>query len=194
MNKAVFLDLNGTLISSLTLEEPFHFNLISGADIAVAKLSEKGFVCPVVTIQSRIAKGYFTKDEFFQRFWNFSEQLRTNKAYLEGPYLCPHDYDTVCLCKKPQSFLFQKAALDHNISLRDSFVIGDSIGDALSATKFGGKGCLIRDPRKKLNGIEKEQLKVLENSIFIANSIQQAVDWVLETELNFTQKTINSVF
>jgi histidinol phosphatase-like enzyme len=62
--RAVFLDLNGTLVLPIIVQRPSELRLIDDAPAAVASLSEAGFLCPVVTIQSRIGKGLFTVEEF----------------------------------------------------------------------------------------------------------------------------------
>lgn len=56
MKRAVFLDLNGTLALPVTVEKLGELRPVPGAAEAVARLCRAGFVCPVVTIQSRIAK------------------------------------------------------------------------------------------------------------------------------------------
>jgi D-glycero-D-manno-heptose 1,7-bisphosphate phosphatase len=62
--RAAFLDLNGTLVQPLKPEHLNELTEIPGAAEAVARLSAAGFVCPVVTVQSRIAKGLFSSAEF----------------------------------------------------------------------------------------------------------------------------------
>ena len=66
----MFLDLNGTLVEPLKPERLDELTLILGVVEAVARLIAAGFVCPVVTVQSRIAKGLFSSAVFetwFQR-------------------------------------------------------------------------------------------------------------------------------
>ena len=70
--KAVFLDLNGTLVLPLKQERLTDLYPIPGAIVAVARLVRAGFVCPVITVQNRIAKGLFTADEFRDWFRNFA--------------------------------------------------------------------------------------------------------------------------
>jgi D-glycero-D-manno-heptose 1,7-bisphosphate phosphatase len=57
VNRAVFLDLNGTLVSPLKPDALDDLLLLPGAAEAIARLTAAGYVCPVVTVQSRIAKG-----------------------------------------------------------------------------------------------------------------------------------------
>jgi len=63
MGRGVFLDLAGTLVEPLKPERLDQITLISGVVEAIARLSSAGFVCPVVTVQSRIAKGLWSLSE-----------------------------------------------------------------------------------------------------------------------------------
>ena len=54
--QAVFLDLNGTLVLPVLADSPREYQLIAESAEAVALLCRAGFVCPVVTVQSRIEK------------------------------------------------------------------------------------------------------------------------------------------
>ncbi len=62
--RGVFLDPNGTLVEPLKQERLDDLKLIAGVAEAIARLSAAGFICPVVTVQSRIAKGLFTMTDF----------------------------------------------------------------------------------------------------------------------------------
>jgi D-glycero-D-manno-heptose 1,7-bisphosphate phosphatase len=125
-NTAVFLDLNGTLVLPLKQESLSEMRMIPGVDMAIAKLVEANLICPVVTIQSGISKGRFTEQEF--RDW-FSVFFRTLKVKIQGPYICPHRFAEQCVCKKPNSFLYEQAAKDYSIDLSKSYVIGDTTMD-----------------------------------------------------------------
>jgi histidinol phosphatase-like enzyme len=63
-NRAAFLDLNGTVVLPLKQESLASMTLIPGADLAISRLLAAGFLCSVVTVQSRIEKGLFTESEF----------------------------------------------------------------------------------------------------------------------------------
>jgi len=78
--RGVFLDLNGTLVEPLKQERLDELTLISGTAKAVARLTAAGFVCPVVTVQSRIAKGLFSMADFQTWFAAFAENLEEQGA------------------------------------------------------------------------------------------------------------------
>ncbi len=138
MTPTAFLDLNGTLVSPILVNTPAELCIIPGAPQAVAALSRQGFRCPAITVQSRIGKGVFTEAEFRQWFTGFAQQVRKDGAHLEGPYVCPHRFRDPCECKKPQPFLYERAAHELSLTLRRAFVIGDTADDMEAARRFGG--------------------------------------------------------
>ena len=173
---AVFLDLNGTLVLPMKQERLADLYPIPGAVEAVARLTSAGFVCPVVTVQSRIAKGLFSAEAFVDWFGDFARELRRANAIVTGPYVCPHRYAESCACKKPNTVLYQKAVDDLGISVRESFVIGDSPDDIRAATRLGARSCLVRtgwaaDPQI-VSAVDAEVS-------LVAPSIVEAVEWIL---------------
>ena len=174
--KAVFLDLNGTLVLPIKQERLADMYAIPGAISSVARLTRAGFVCPVVTVQSRIAKGLFTADEFLDWFRDLGLMLGRDGAVVSRPYVCPHRYADPCTCKKPNTVLYEQASADLGISLADSFVIGDSPDDVRAATRLGVRSCLVRtgwaaDPAMAA--------AVAAEASLVAPSIVEAVDWIL---------------
>ena len=83
--RGVFLDLNGTLVDPLKQERLDELTLIPGVAGAVARLTAAGFVCRVVTVQSRIAKGLFSMEEFHAWFAAFASYLQAQVALVVGP-------------------------------------------------------------------------------------------------------------
>ena len=181
--KAVFLDLNGTLVLPLKQERMSDLVAIAGAVQSVARLVAAGFLCPVITVQSRIAKGYFTADDFARWFTGFAEEWRAQGAEILGPYICPHRFIEPCACKKPNTMLYESAAGTLDVSLSNSFVIGDSPDDIEAANRLGARSCLVRtgwagDPR----------VAATAQPSVIVDSIVEAVDWILADTLEFVTR------
>jgi D-glycero-D-manno-heptose 1,7-bisphosphate phosphatase len=143
MTKTAFLDLNGTLVAPILVDRLQDLRVIPGVTEAVAALCRGGFCCPVVTVQSRIAKGVFTEAQFLDWFRELAEGMSAAGALLEGPYVCPHRFATPCACKKPSTVLYERAAAEHGLQLEGAFVIGDSAVDMEAAERLGGIGCLV---------------------------------------------------
>jgi D-glycero-D-manno-heptose 1,7-bisphosphate phosphatase len=133
-------------------------------------------VCPVVTIQSRIAKGLFSIEEFDAWFRRFADGLALRGARLVGPYVCPHRFKDPCACRKPNPLLYERAAREHGIVCDQSFVIGDSPDDVRAARRVGARGCLVRTGWA-VDGHVVEA--AIPDASYVADSLGMAVDWIL---------------
>jgi D-glycero-D-manno-heptose 1,7-bisphosphate phosphatase len=174
--RAVFLDLNGTLVLPIKPASLSELVLIENAGQAIVRLTQAGLLCPVVTVQSRINKGVFSLEDFQQWFSNFAHELGTLGAKVVGPFVCPHRYAEHCQCKKPSAFLYEQAAREHGIDLQRSFVIGDSVEDVCAARRFGGRGCLVRTGWAEDSAVVD---RARAFSPYVAESLDEAVDWIL---------------
>ena len=177
MRRAVFLDLNGTLVLPLKPERLDDLTVIPGVAGAVARLSDAGLVCPVVTVQSRIAKGLFTSADFERWFALFAADLRSHGAHIVGPYVCPHRFAEPCACKKPSPILYERAATDHALSLSGSFVIGDSPSDVRAAQRIGARGLLVRTGWAADTDVVAA---ASADASAVVSSLAEAADWILE--------------
>ena len=174
--KAVFLDLNGTLVLPMKQECLADLYPIPGAISAVARLGRAGFVCPIITVQSRIAKGLFTATEFLNWFRAFATAANDQGANLKGPYVCPHRYAQPCDCKKPNTTLYEQAIRDLGLSVDHSFVVGDSPDDIRAASRLGLRSCLVRTGW----AADLEMVTAVEGEVsLVAPSVVEAVDWIL---------------
>jgi len=176
IRQAVFLDLNGTLVLPLQVDRPVDYRSIRGSAEAVAVLCDAGFVCPVVTVQSRIDKGHFSEAEFREWFQSFRTGLAEQRAFLEGPYVCPHRYRRPCACKKAGGDLYRRAAADLKIDCASSFVIGDSLDDMEAAQLLGCRSVLVRTGWPV--GPEAER-----RSDYLAEDLLAAAQWIMASRV-----------
>jgi histidinol-phosphate phosphatase family protein len=174
--KTVYLDLAGTIVLPLKPEALAEIYPIPGAIDAIAHLCSAGFRCPVVTVQPRIEKGRFTESQFRDWFAAFAAVSEQHGALLEGPYVCPHRIATPCLCKKPNTLLYQQAAAERNLQLAGSFVVGDTADDMEAATRIGGFGCLVRTGWAE-NDVQLDRAR--PHSSFIGADLAEVAAWIL---------------
>jgi len=179
VNRAVFLDLNGILVEPVQIESLSELQVLPGTFEAVHRLNKAGFLCPVVTVQSRIAKAYFSQPEFVTWFQTFACEAALKGAELLGPYTCPHRFNKPCRCEKPKPHLYKQAARDHLIDLSRSYVVGDTASDVIAASAFGGRGCLVKTGWGHFENNQEAAKKVAAP---IRQTLTEAVTWILSTE------------
>ncbi len=138
MNKCIFLDRDGVLneeIGTYVFRQE-EFKIIGGVKEALIKLKAAGFMLIVITNQSGIAKGLYTKNEVYQ-----CHQVLQNECdnTLDDLYFCPHheDYNTASLLKKPNSLMIEKAMAKYNIDPSKSWLIGDQERDLVAGNNVG---------------------------------------------------------
>ena len=179
MNKAIFLDLQGTLggdaIGDITSFELYPFS------IEALKLASKSqYLNIIITNQSRIGKGLLSMKDYEEKLNSINQQVNAEGAKIDDILCCPHTNKDNCICKKPKTGLIDLAVDKFNINLSNSFVIGD-IGknEIIMAHNAGTKGILV------LTGAGKGSLKEYRecwkgyNADYIAEDALKAVEWIV---------------
>jgi histidinol-phosphate phosphatase family protein len=178
MKKAVFIDRDGTInVNVEYLDNPEDFQMYPGVAEGVKILNENGFLVIVITNQSGIARGYFTKETLEKIHQRMMKELKEKGAKIDAIYYCPHHPDDNCSCRKPETGLLEKAIKEHNIDTSHSYVIGDRMIDVEAGHKIGLKTVLIPE-RKKLVEQEKKQSNVKPD--FECSDFYQGTLWILK--------------
>lgn len=160
LQKAIFLDRDGTINEYKGfIRTPNEFDLIPGVSQAIKKINDSGYLAIVITNQPVLARGE-TSFETMEKIHNKMETLLGNDgAYLDAIYYCPHhphkgfkgeipELKIECECRKPKPGLLLQAAKDFNISLENSYMIGDSENDILAGKNAGCKTILVNKEYK----------------------------------------------
>ena len=148
---AVFVDRDGTINEDIGyVSRPEDLIIYPWAAGAIRVLNESGIKAIVVTNQSGIARGLYTEETLHQIHERLRDELAGEGATLDGIYYCPHHprigdhrYRQLCGCRKPNPGMLRQAALEQNVDLTRSFVIGDKSSDMNLATNAGAKGVLV---------------------------------------------------
>ena len=171
--RAVFLDLNGTLVTPLLPASPDEYRLLPGALDALRTFKAAGLLCPVVTVQSRIEKGFYSENAFLVWFERFRKDLERNRAEVLGPYLCPHRRTTPCQCAKPKPALYLGAARELGIDCGRSFVVGDTADDIRAGLAIGATPCLVE------TGWQPKNLGRLKEDIALVGAdLLRVAEWI----------------
>jgi len=138
--KAAFLDRDGVInIDTGYVGKIEDFKFKDGIFELLHLLQHLGFTLFIVTNQSGIARGYYTKEDFFRLMeWVKSHLLRKG-IEIKDIKFCPHHPDITgeCECRKPKPGMILDLAKAYNIDLKNSIMIGDSSSDIEAAKRAG---------------------------------------------------------
>ena len=154
MNRAVFLDRDGTMIKEagdLILRDVGRIRFFKGVAEAIKKLNRLGFIVVVITNQPVVARGFATEKEVDQIHAILVKRLAKRGAKIDAVYSCPHHseatlpkYRVRCRCRKPNIGMIMKAAKKFGINLKKSFLVGDRTADIAAGNRAGVKMILVK--------------------------------------------------
>lgn len=146
MNRAVFLDRDGTVIEERGyLSDPAGVQLLPGAAEALGALAENGWKLIVVSNQSGVGRGLIPPGRMAEVHQRFLAMLHQGGVPVTATYICPHVPEDQCECRKPSPFLLHRAAREHALDLSASWMIGDREGDILCGHNAGCSTIWLRN-------------------------------------------------
>ena len=183
---AIFLDRDGTINKEVNhLSSETQFELIEGAGDAICQINASGFLAVVVTNQPGIARGDLELSKLRIIHNKMDTLLGMEGAYIDRLYYCPHHPDRGfdgevkalkfdCECRKPNLGMFMQAKKDLNISFENSWVVGDSSRDILSAQNAGMRSILV------CTGHAGKDNSYIATPDFTVDNIQEAIKLILK--------------
>ncbi len=179
---AVFLDRDGTVIvDKVHLTDPDEVELIPGAAEAVRRLNEAGLFVVIVSNQSVVARGMTTRERVEAAMDRLQELLLEEGAYVDAFYYCPHheDFSGPCDCRKPKPGMLFDAAVEHDLDLERSYMVGDWWSDIGAGQAGGVPSILVRG--STWEGIPAEEF-LKKHGItpdVSVDDLGEAVDWII---------------
>lgn len=146
---------------------------------AVRRLNDAAMPVIVVTNQSGVGRGYFPEALVHEVHDLMNRQLADAGARIDAVYFCPHTSADACTCRKPKTGMVERAALEHGIDVKQSFVVGDRYGDIELARNAGARSILVRTGYGQ-GEIAWHIAKWLVQPERIADTLTDAVDWIVE--------------
>ena len=192
-NTAIFLDRDGTINDEVGyLDSADKLRIIPAAFEAVRLINASSMKAVVITNQAGVAKGLFTEEFVREINGQIQSAFLAQGALINRFYFCPHHptegidpYRLICDCRKPEPGLLIQAAVDLNIDLARSYVIGDRLRDIETAHRAGAKGVLVMTGygQDLMQAAGPDRANELNQPDYIAQDILEAVHWILKDRI-----------
>ncbi|NQV08720.1 HAD family hydrolase [Candidatus Woesearchaeota archaeon] len=145
MNKAVFLDRDGTLnVDKGYTYKLKKLELIPGVIEGMKILAGTDYKLIIITNQQGIGKGMYNEEDAI-RFNNvLKELIEKMGGRIDGVYFCPHMKEDNCECRKPKIGMLLKAKQDFDLNLEKCFFIGDTSLDMGAGKNANCKTILLK--------------------------------------------------
>jgi D-glycero-D-manno-heptose 1,7-bisphosphate phosphatase len=179
MNRAVFLDRDGTLIAEKNyLHEPEQVEIFPGTGKALKRLADAGFRLIIVSNQSGVGRGYFTMDDVNRVNIHLIRELARDGVCIDKIYVAPEAPDQPSRGRKPSpQFLFD-ARDEFQLDLSRCYVIGDKLIDLESGWNAGVRRSLLV---RTGYGAELERTEAGKlGSAVVVDDLAAAADWILQ--------------
>ena len=136
--KTIFLDRDGVINKEVNyLHKIENFEFIEGVFDACLYFQDLEYKIIIISNQSGIARGYFNENDYkILTKWMLDKFYENNVSILDIFY-CPHLPESKCNCRKPKPGMFNNAKSKYNITMQDSWMLGDSESDITAAHAAG---------------------------------------------------------
>jgi len=181
MSPAVFLDRDGTIIEEKEyLSRPDQVVILAGAAKALKQLQDAGFRLFVVSNQSGVGRGYFTKADVERVNQYLASLLAGEGVRFEKIYIAPEAPDQPSRGRKPSpQFLFE-ARDEFGIDLSQSYMIGDKLIDLECGWNAGAKKSIL--VRTGYGAELERQAADRLGLALVAENLKAAAEWILAGE------------
>ena len=136
--KTIFLDRDGVINKEVNyLHKIENFEFIEGVFDACLYFQNLKYKIIIISNQSGISRGYFNESDYKNLTEWMLGQFDKNGISILDIFYCPHGPESKCSCRKPKPGMFFDAKNKYNISMQNSWMIGDSESDIQAANTAG---------------------------------------------------------
>ena len=191
LRRAVFLDRDGVLIhdDGFLLRED-QIRLMDGVAQALDGLKAAGMVLAVVSNQASVARGLVSEQDVARLNELIADRIeQCGGPRLDAFYYCPHhphadleEYRVACQCRKPRPGMILRAAAEHGLDPRASFLVGDRMSDIAAGHAAGCRTVLVTCGRHNAPPIVALDPVNNWHPDHICADLQAACDWILSQQ------------
>ncbi len=178
MNRAVFLDRDGTIIEERNyLCRVEDVAILPGAAAALGRLQQAGFKLFIVSNQSGVGRGYFTLADAAEVNEHLLQELGREQVRFEKIYIAPEAPDEPSRGRKPSPQFLLDARDEFGVDLAQSYMIGDKLIDLECGWNAEVKKCLLV---RTGYGAELERASADKlRAAAVVDNLSVAAEWIL---------------
>lgn len=179
MNRAVFLDRDGTVIEEKDyLHRVEEVVVLKGAAAGMKRLQDAGYRLIFVTNQSGVGRGYFPLSDVEAVNAHLLRELARDGIRIDRIYIAPEAPDQPSRGRKPSpQFLFD-ARDEFSLDLAQCFMIGDKLIDLECGWNAGVKQSLL--VRTGYGAKEEKKHAGKLSRAVVVDDLPAAADWILK--------------
>ena len=155
---AVVLDRDGVLNAKAPrahyVTHWSEFRWLPGALEALRLLTDGGYRVVIVSNQAGVARGAMTADDLHALHARMLQEIDAAGGCVEAIYVCPHDWDEGCSCRKPKPGMLFQAQRELHLDLSRTPFIGDDERDGIAAAAAGMPFMLVDERTSLLDHVE----------------------------------------
>lgn len=186
--KCIFLDRDGTINKwNGLVDEEDKLELLDGAAEAIRTINDSEYLAIVITNQPVVARGLCSIEDVERIHKKMQTLLGSQGVYVDDIAYCPHHpdkgfpgenaaYKVKCNCRKPNTGLIEEMALKYNISLEDSWMVGDSLRDIMTGKNARMGTALV------LTGESEKDEGCGAGADIICRDLREAVSHILQRD------------
>ncbi|MBN2505083.1 MAG: HAD family hydrolase [Verrucomicrobia bacterium] len=179
MNRAVFLDRDGTIIEEKGyLRRPEDVAVYPGAADALGRLGRAGFRLILVTNQSGVGRGYYGMADVEAVHGRLRELLRPAGVWFDAIYIAPEAPGQPSAGRKPSPHFLWAARDEFGLSLAGSYMVGDKRSDLESGWNAGVRRCVLVRTGYGAE-LERSGGAGLERAV-VVDDVAAAAAWILK--------------
>lgn len=184
MNKAIFINKDGTLIKDVPNNVNLKFISINeGVIEGLKSLQAKGFYLILTTSQEGIAHGNMKEPALYGAINRVEELLKFKGVYLDGFMLCSHHpngkirkHSLDCDCRPPKPGLLLNAVKKYNVDLKSSWILSNRLYDIEAGNLAGCQSILIQNDVTTTIDTEISEVR---KPISVLKDINKAAEFIL---------------
>lgn len=139
MKRAVFLDRDGVI----NVNRPDYvkswqeYQFLPGVFDPLRRLAQSQWAIVIISNQSCIGRGLVDGGVVEAVHQAMEAEIRRQGGRVDAVFFCPHRPDEDCDCRKPKPGMLLRAARQLDLSLANSYLVGDAVSDVEAALAVG---------------------------------------------------------